>query len=121
MLATLIMTPGVAAEKKELTLDAPVRVSQTTVRLAGRVPGDQNVVVLQRLVSGRWATQARVPVVKSRYQTLVRASAGPQRYRTVAGRMQSPIRTVAAAYRRRSARRWSLKRSCRTMPAAYLG
>jgi beta-glucanase (GH16 family) len=98
LLATLVMTPGVAAEKagqrNVLTLDAPVRVSQTTARLAGRVPGSQRVVTLQRLVAGQWASVARVRVTDRRYRTLVRTAAAPQRYRTVTGSLRSPVRTV---------------------------
>ena len=96
VVSTLVMTPGVAARRIELTLDRPVAVSATTVRLTGRVPGAQRVVVLQRLLSGEWVYVSRVRVVNRRYRTLVRASAAPQRYRTVAGRMRSPARTVPA-------------------------
>ncbi len=96
LLATMVMTPGVAAQKKELTLDAPVRISQTTVRLAGRVSGDRHVVVVQRRAGGRWVTASRVPVVNGRYQAVVRTSGASQRYRTVVGRLKSPVRTVLA-------------------------
>jgi hypothetical protein len=90
----LVMSPGVAAKKNSLSLDQPVKVSQSSVRLAGRAPAGQRTVVLQRLVNQRWVWADRLRVVDREYRTQVRVRATAQRYRTLAGGLRSPVRTV---------------------------
>jgi beta-glucanase (GH16 family) len=93
----LVISPGVAAKPSRLTLERPVQINQTTVRLTGQAPATARKVVLQRRVDGRWVTVTRLRVAHHQYRTQVRVAAYARHYRTVAAGLRSPVRTVPAS------------------------